>query len=209
MIFLAILASAVMFACGSNDQATAPNARSAERTTNSNPAVAENRTVAAPQPGAPGQPTTAVNGQAGIPPAPVDPATAVSTDANSAAADAIDPRKRKMDLVKQGQLNSQAGAPPKPVPQPAPDNSTYTVVLADAVRESRIFRAHPQLAKVEKVTDTSGATIKVYLKSGQVVSLPGDRIPMLSTAPASAIMNAVGAPAAAARRDAVKKDSQE
>ena len=86
--------------------------------------------------------------------------------------------------------------------RPAPDNSTFTSYLSDAGYEIRTFRDHPQLKKVEKRTADGGTvTIKVYLRNGKVIELPGTAIPILSTAPALHIMDAAGlsAPSAPAK----------
>ena len=118
-----------------------------------------------------------------------NPVPAGSTDVPPA--NAMEAKMRKLQLLRQGQPAPNSGPPPKPVPQPAPDNSTYTVVLAEAVNETRIFKSHPQIMKVEKVTGGNGSSIKVFLKNGRVVDLPGDRIPNLSNAPAAAIVSAI------------------
>jgi ABC-type transport system substrate-binding protein len=76
--------------------------------------------------------------------------------------------------------------------RPAPDNSTFTSYLSDAGYEIRTFKDHPQLKKVEKITSEKGVTIKVFLRNGQVVELPGEAIKTLSTAPANQIMSAAG-----------------
>jgi hypothetical protein len=77
--------------------------------------------------------------------------------------------------------------------RPAPDNSTFTSYLSDAGYEIRTFQKHPQLQKVEKRTADNGTvSIKVFLRNGKVVELPGTAIPVLSTAPATQIMNAAG-----------------
>ena len=77
--------------------------------------------------------------------------------------------------------------------RPAPDNSTFTSYLSDAGYEIRTFRDHPQLKKVEKVTTDDGKiTIRVFLRNGKVIELPGSAVPVLSNAPAFQIMDAAG-----------------
>jgi hypothetical protein len=84
------------------------------------------------------------------------------------------------------------------IARPAPDNSTFTSYLSDAGYEIRTFQSHPQLNKVEKrTTDDGKVTIKVFLRSGKVIELPGSAIPVLSTAPAFQIMDAAGVSAPA------------
>jgi hypothetical protein len=79
--------------------------------------------------------------------------------------------------------------------RPAPDNSTFTSYLTDAGYEIRTFKDHPQLKKVEKKTTNDGTvSIKVYLRNGKVIDLPGQAIPNLSSIPAILIMDAAGLP---------------
>lgn len=77
--------------------------------------------------------------------------------------------------------------------RPAPDNSTFTSYLGEAGYEIRTFKDHPQLSKVEKRTESNGnQTIKIFLRNGQVIQRPGKDIPVLSNAPAEAILAAGG-----------------
>lgn len=205
-ILLAAIVTIGFSGCGSTEQPTS-NTR-VERVKQMQSAQPGNAAVNATQPlpeqrPTPG-PTSILNGAATSP----SPGTAqVSTPASDPeATDMIDPRRRKLEMIKEARLNAQSGPPPKPIPQPAPDNSVYTVILADAVRETRVFNSHPRLLKVEKVTDAKGSAMRVFLKGGNVISLPGDRIQSLATAPASAIMTAAGVPQQGdSRRDSSKK----
>jgi len=89
----------------------------------------------------------------------------------------------KLDAATLAKMNSR----------PAPDNSTFTSYLTDAGYEIRTFKNHPQLLNVEKKTESNGKqTVKVFLRNGQVVELPGERITPLSTATAAYILEAVG-----------------
>ena len=77
--------------------------------------------------------------------------------------------------------------------RPAPDNSTFTSYLTDAGYELRTFKNHPQLLKVEKRTANDGSqTLKIFLRNGKVIELPGKTIAVLSTAPAASIVSAAG-----------------
>ncbi len=79
--------------------------------------------------------------------------------------------------------------------RPAPDNSTFASYLTDVGHEIRTFKNHPQLLKVEKRTESSGAqSLKIFLRNGNVVNLPGAKIPVLSTASAATISLAAGIP---------------
>lgn len=100
--------------------------------------------------------------------------------------------QQKMDAMKK----ADTGAPPMDAAEiaaknsrPAPENSTFTSYLTDAGYEVRTWKNHPQLLKVEKKTMADGAqTLKVYLRNGRVVELPGQRINPLSTATSAFIV---------------------
>jgi hypothetical protein len=77
--------------------------------------------------------------------------------------------------------------------RPAPDNSTFASYLTDAGYEVRTFKSHPQLIRVEKKTAADGKqSLKIFLRGGKVVELPGQRIAILSSAPADHILEAAG-----------------
>lgn len=95
--------------------------------------------------------------------------------------------------------------------KPAPDNSEIFAELGEIPIETRVFKSHPQLIKVVKSGVPPNQTIKVYLKGGKVVDLPGSKIANLSTEPAANILLAAGIqPAAppAGTRDPSKKTDQ-
>lgn len=99
---------------------------------------------------------------------------------------------------KRSKLNSAAGnvdaaALAMKNAKPAPDNSTFTSYLTDAGYEIRTFNNHPQLLKVVKRTSNDGSqTIKVFLRNGKIVELPGATIPLIASAPAEVIAGAAG-----------------
>ena len=124
-------------------------------------------------------------------------------DVNSALSSAdsagIQSPQVKNRLDKLGKEGGPAGPPvdaeatAMKLARPAPDNSTFTSYLSEAGYEIRTFKNHPQLQKVQKITTTNGVvTIKVFLRNGKVIDLPGQAVPVLSTAPASQIMDAAG-----------------
>ncbi len=77
--------------------------------------------------------------------------------------------------------------------RPAPDNSTFVSYLTDAGYEIRTFKNHPQLLKVEKKIAGDGKqTIKVFLRNGKVIALPGQQLNPLATAPADYILEVAG-----------------
>lgn len=77
-------------------------------------------------------------------------------------------------------------------PQPAPEDSEFIAELKEAAIETRTFRSHPQLWKVEKRTDGKGSTATIYLRDQRVVNVAGDKIPKLATAASADILRLAG-----------------
>lgn len=76
--------------------------------------------------------------------------------------------------------------------KPAPEESTFSTRLTDVAVETRTFKKHPILAKVERITDTNGRAMKVYLRSGKVIDVPGNSIANLAVASSAQILSAAG-----------------
>jgi hypothetical protein len=118
-------------------------------------------------------------------------ASAVSTDPLDSPANALGGR---LDRLKKGgeagpQLDASVIALKNA--RPAPDNSTFASYLTDAGYEIRTFKNHPQLLKVEKkITSDGKQTLKVFLRGGKIIELPGQKINPLASAPASFILQA-------------------
>jgi hypothetical protein len=120
-------------------------------------------------------------------------ASAASTDPLDSPANAME--GRLAELKKSGEAGPQldAAAAALKNAKPAPDNSTFASYLTDAGYEIRTFKNHPKLLKVEKkITSDGKQTLKVFLRGGKVVELPGERINPLATAPASFILEMAG-----------------
>jgi hypothetical protein len=112
-------------------------------------------------------------------------------------------------------LNAQVIKPTKMTVnpgRPASDNSEIFTELKDMPIETRVFKSHPQLVKVVKSGMPGKMTIKVYLKNGKVVDVPGDKFPNLGAETAASILDAVGIkppqPPSASRSDSTKKPDQ-
>jgi hypothetical protein len=75
----------------------------------------------------------------------------------------------------------------------APDDSTLTTVSRgkDFV-ETRTFRSHPTLAKVEKIMDGKTTKYKVYLKNGKVVEAPSEKLENMPALSPENILDAIG-----------------
>ncbi len=77
----------------------------------------------------------------------------------------------------------------------APENSEHSVMMdADgSIKEVRVFKSHPQIAKVEATwTDPSSKNLKVYLKNGKTLEAKTDKIPSLQSAASELILQSVG-----------------
>jgi len=183
---LGVAATLTLAACSSsNESKTAANGKPSARNAsvaanssnsgNSNTNVVADGTVAVPQPA---------------------DANAASSDVATSGIQFPQMQNRFDKLQKNGAASGppvDAAALAMKLARPAPDNSTFTSYLSDVGVEIRTFKDHPQLKKVEKKTTNDGVvTIKVYLRNGKVIDLPGQAIPILSSAPAVQIMDAAG-----------------
>lgn len=90
-----------------------------------------------------------------------------------------DMKQAKLDKLKSGS-GGPAPAGAQPLKREAPDNSQYWSILTDVALETRQFRDNPQIGKVEKINDGRKATVKIYLKTGKVVEVPGEKVPDIS-----------------------------
>lgn len=90
----------------------------------------------------------------------------------------------KEDLTQKAKVQNMAN--------PAPDNSEITIRLDQFPIETRTFKSHPQLAKVERIQDVANkkTVVKVYLKNGQVKELPENTVQNAMAAPAAEIVKA-------------------
>lgn len=62
---------------------------------------------------------------------------------------------------------------------PAPDDSTFSAEMNDKGQpvETRVFRSHPILAKIEKITMSSRDYVfKIYLRNGKMVESKNDNL---------------------------------
>ena len=186
-----------MSACSSSEEPTKVKATSNTNSTNTNTvAVNTGTTVDMPQ----------------VADANVNTAHPATSD-EQLAASKLDQRIEGMR--KSGESGVQADATEVAMKnaRPAPDNSTFTSFLTDAGYEIRTFKNHPQLLKVEKkITPDGKQAVKVFLRDGKVVELPGQKIPVLATIPAAQILEAAGirppAPPAPAGPPPTKKSGE-
>ncbi|MCA1625982.1 MAG: hypothetical protein LC768_17075 [Acidobacteria bacterium] len=95
----------------------------------------------------------------------------------------------------------------------APDNSVVSATMntEGLPIETRAFKNHPILLKVEKIfVDIKNPNTRVFLKNGKVVDLPPGKISDASIAPADEILRAAGiAPKSAPQKDVSGKKENE
>ncbi|HEX2639234.1 MAG TPA: hypothetical protein VHL50_01625 [Pyrinomonadaceae bacterium] len=92
-------------------------------------------------------------------------------------------------------VNNPTGEPIKPTAFPAPDYSEYTTVMnKDGLPvETRVFKNNAQIDKIVRSWKSpKEKKISVYLKSGKVVELDGDKLENINSVPVAAILEAVG-----------------
>lgn len=145
----------------------------------------------------------AVSGLPAEPPPVTSNATATATEAETPSAGEsepveLQPRAEDRFARIRGRKSETKGAPTSAeleeyrTRQTAPDDSYFYTELTDVAIETRVFRSHPHLAKVERINDGKNQAIKVYLKSGGVVELPGGAIKSIASARAAEILTAAG-----------------
>ncbi len=149
------------------------------------------------------------NGMQVIPAAPADAnsvnANIASSDAPMPAANRLDGRLKELRGSGEPLSEKEAAAVAMKHARPAPENSTFASYLTDAGYEIRTFKNHPQLLKVEKkVMAGNKQSAKVFLRDGSVIDVPGEKIPILSTASSSFILNQAGVQPQQAERPRVE-----
>lgn len=149
----------LMYGCGSSPASNEITAKNAASGPNSN--SNSSTSVVAPS----------ANQQ--IAPGILGPVGNSNVDVNAPAAGNVDPnqRRRVIDVPTSGPL-------PTPIAVPAPDNSAVSTTMdrSGAFVETRVFKGDQYIAKVEKVSDGTKSTAKIYLKSGRVISVSPDNI---------------------------------
>jgi hypothetical protein len=83
----------------------------------------------------------------------------------------------------------------KPMTFPAPDNSEYSSTMNSSGQaiETRVFRNNPVINKVERIwKGVDEKTVNIYLKSGKVVKVTGDKWPDIKSQPVESFYEAAG-----------------
>ena len=103
----------------------------------------------------------------------------------------MDAQMQRLEEMRKG-ANRSGRQIPSLNTRPAPEDSTMSTTLTDFARETRTWKKHPILVKVEKVHDGGKGTIKVHLRNGKVVDLPGDAIGQLDQIAAASVLQLAG-----------------
>lgn len=132
-------------------------------------------------------------------PGSVDGNAQPTGDANAMPGTLANGMANKAEMLRTGDSNQapdmvHPGLRAQPLSRPAPDDSEYSATLTDVARETRKFRRHAVLDRVEKVNDGRTSSVKIFLKSGRVIDLPGERIPQLATISSAEILKIAGLP---------------
>ncbi len=180
IVILGLAGAFAMSACSSSEEKPKPRANAAvnaaANSVNSNTVVISNGTEVAP----PG--SADANGVA-----------TTSADQITQPGNAMEMRLERMRTAGESGPAVDPAVQAQKYARPAPDNSTFASYLTDAGYEIRTFKNHPQLLKVEKkITSDGNQSLKVFLRGGKVIELPGQRINPLSTAPAAHILEMAG-----------------
>ncbi|MEZ5428538.1 MAG: hypothetical protein R2747_19995 [Pyrinomonadaceae bacterium] len=78
--------------------------------------------------------------------------------------------------------------------RPAPDQSEFSTTMnkKGEVLETRTFKDHPQILKIERKTAGKENSLKVYLKNGKVYDLSEEKVPNFRVAAPQNILIAIG-----------------
>ena len=117
-----------------------------------------------------------------------------STDTPNVAA--TEPQNNFRDRVRRDRIDANPSGTPLPLKfKTAAENSEAAITMNTdgAIFEVRVFKGHPQIAKVEATwLDAKEKALKIYLKSGQVLDVKTDRIPDLPSATTAQLLEIAG-----------------
>jgi len=131
-------------------------------------------------------------------PASANSAGVVDANANPAS-ESEPPAGNIANANTRRQIVDTSGPVPPPSFRPAAEDSQIAVSMRPdgKIYEVRVFKSHPQLAKVESVWDgKSEKELKFVLKNGKVIAKKSDRIQNLQTAPTAVLVEIAGIPTA-------------
>lgn len=106
-------------------------------------------------------------------------------------------KKSDVEDVFRRSSNENSNSIPTAVTQPLPENSEISTQMNEKgfVLETRTFKDHPVLTKIEKTTISPKNTeLKVYFKNGKVYDVPDGKIEDFRTASIKSICQSVNVP---------------
>lgn len=123
--------------------------------------------------------------------------TTISPNANSQLKplEGVDPNIFNKDTADIKTVNRDTSNLTSPLTsRPAPENSEFQAKgLPDgSFAETRTFKNHPQLSKIEKITNGKNISMKVYLKNGKSYPFTEEQIPNFRVADSQNILLAIG-----------------
>lgn len=117
-----------------------------------------------------------------------------STDTPNVAANA--PKTDFRTRINRDRIDANPSATPLPLKfKKAAENSEAAITMNTdgSIFEVRVFKSHPQLAKVEATwLDAKEKALKFYLKNGQVLEVKTDRVADLPSTPAAQLLEIAG-----------------
>ncbi len=124
------------------------------------------------------------------------PSKVQTTDPNIAVVNTAPPANMRDRRMSRKMIDANpAGTPPSPQFHPAAEDSESAVTMNrdGAVVEIRVFKSHPQLARVEVTwLDPKNKDVKFYLRSGQILNVKTMRIGNLQTATTQELLAIAG-----------------
>ncbi len=128
---------------------------------------------------------------------PSDPNRPADPGTESANVKLTPTKAERADKLRQKNLAAAPTSGPPALPQfrPAPENSQIATSMngEGAVIETRVFKNHPQLAKVEMTwAGPQDKSFKIFLRNGKVIEAKSDKINDLKDVPTSILLEMAG-----------------
>lgn len=91
--------------------------------------------------------------------------------------------------------NPATGPIPPPPTRPAPENSEVSTTMGKdgAFIETRVFKDHPQILKMEKTWKSpKDSQIKIWLRNGKMLTIAGDKIESIAAVATATVLSLAG-----------------
>ncbi len=120
----------------------------------------------------------------------------ITGPANAAPPDPNAPSGGDLAMANKRRIVDVPGPPPSGPPPsiPAPDNSAMTTAMAPdgSFVESRVFTGDKDISKLERTSNGKAQSVKIFLKSGRVVSVSPSKVAAINSVPLAAIKALAG-----------------